>query len=44
MDFLGESFNIPSHSIELLEFWYGKIGEPQLVMHLQMMKIQEVHT
>lgn len=24
MDFLGESFNIPSHSIELLEFWYGK--------------------
>lgn len=24
MDFLGESFNIPNHSIELLEFWYGK--------------------
>lgn len=24
MNFLGESFNIPNHSIKLLEFWYGK--------------------
>lgn len=24
MEFLGEEFDIPNHSIQLLEFWYGK--------------------
>lgn len=44
MDFLGESFNIPSHSIELLEFWYGKNWRTPISNAPSMMKIQEVHT